>query len=156
MARFGPDRFEIGRPMLLGGLRQYHEFAAAEATLAAQWRLFKSQGELPWQIGVDFYGVMCGHDAAGFEYMCAAEVASFADLPAGAGRMRVSAQQYAVFVHDGRTAKLRVTWQQIFAWLASSGHESAHAPDFEVYGPHTDPLAGSGEIEIWVGIVPVA
>lgn len=154
MASLNPTRFEIGRPMLLGGLRQYHELATAEATLAVQWQRFKAQGQLRGQIGVNVYGVMCGHDAAGFEYMCGVEVASFADLPDGAGRMRVPAQQYAVFVHDGRAATLRATWQQIVEWLASGDYESAHAPDFEVYGPHADPVAGSGEIEVWVGVVP--
>lgn len=43
---FKPDRFEMGRPMLLGGLRQRHEFAAAGVGIAEQWRQFKSRGEI--------------------------------------------------------------------------------------------------------------
>ncbi len=154
MDNFSPDRFEMGKPMLLGGLRQRHEFAAAGVGIAEQWRQFKSCGELPGRIGSNLYGVMCGADETGFEYMCGVEVESLAGLPEGTGRMRVPAQHYAVFVHPGPAATLRATWEQILEWLSDGSHESAHTPDFEVYGPDSDPLAGRGGIEIWVGVVP--
>lgn len=133
--------------MLLGGLRQRHEFAATHLDLARQWQQFKSLGELPGRIGSSLYGVMCGHDATGFEYMCGVEVESFAGLPEGTGRMRVPAQRYAVFTHNGPASTLRSTWLKILEWLLSSGYESAHTPDFEVYGV--------GGIEVWVGVVPL-
>jgi predicted transcriptional regulator YdeE len=138
--------------MLLGGLRQRHEFAAADLGIADQWRQFKSRGDVPGRIGSNLYGVMCGHDSTGFEYMCGVEVESLADLPEGAGRVRVPAQRYAVFAHHGHASTLRSTWQHIFEWLATSSYESAHTPDFELYGPHSDLLAVVGGIEIWVGV----
>lgn len=140
--------------MLLGGLRQRHEFAAADLDLARQWQEFRSRPELPGRIGTNCFGVMCGADSTGFEYMCGVEVESFASLPAGTGRMRVPAQRYAVFAHDGHTSSLRSTWLQIFEWLSSGDFESAHAPDFELYGPGSDPLGGVGGVEVWVGVVP--
>jgi AraC family transcriptional regulator len=150
-----PDRFESGRAMLLGGLRQRHAFGAVDADLAGQWQQFKSLGVVPGQIGAGRYGVMCGHDANGFEYMCGVEVESFAGLPQGMGRMRVPAQHYAVFTHHAQAATLRSTWMQIFEWLASNdGYASAHTPDFELYGPYSDPLAAAGGCEVWVGVVP--
>lgn len=97
---------------------------------------------------------MCGADSAGFEYMCAVEVESFAGLPAGTGRMRVPAQRFAVFAHDARTATLRSTWLQILEWLSGGDYESAHTPDFELYGPDSDPLGPAGGVEVWVGAVP--
>jgi predicted transcriptional regulator YdeE len=154
MTAFGPERFENGRPMLLGGLRQRHEFAAAGAGMVDQWRTFLAQTEVPGRRGSNLYGVICGSDSLGLEYMCGIEVESFAGLPEGTGRMRVPAQRYAVFAHRGPASALRLTWQQILEWLPSSEFESAHKPDFEVYGPRIDPLAAVGGIEVWVGVVP--
>ncbi len=138
--------------MLLGGLRRRHSFTAAETSLAEQWRQFVSQ-EVPGRVGSNLYGVMCGTDSSGFEYMCGVEVESFAGLADGTGRMRVPAQRYAVFTHPGNASTLRSTWQQIFGWLASSSYASAHKPDFEVYGAGGDPLTASDGIEVWVGVV---
>jgi predicted transcriptional regulator YdeE len=140
--------------MLLAGLRQRHDFAAAEQGIAEQWRQFLSRGAVPGRIGSNLYGVMCGSDSTGIEYMCGVEVESLADLPEGTGRMRVPAQRYAVFAHDARAATLRSTWEQILEWLSDGSYESAHTPDFELYGPRADPLAPREGIEVWVGVVP--
>lgn len=139
--------------MLLGGLRRRHEFAAAEAGIAAQWREFLSGDPVPGRVGPELYGVVGLADPAGFEYMCAVEVESLAILPPGTGRMRVPAVRYAVFAHGGGTS-LRSTWQRVFQWLAAGPYESAHTPDFELYGPGSDPLTGDGEIEIRLGVAP--
>jgi predicted transcriptional regulator YdeE len=140
--------------MLLGGLRRRHAFEAAESDIVAQWRELLERGNLPGQVGSRLYGVMCGHDSAGFEYMCAAEVESLAALSEGTGRMRVLSQDYAVFILDRRRQTLKSAWQSIFAWLAASRYDSAHKPDFEVYASPTDPLALDGTVEIWLGVVP--
>jgi AraC family transcriptional regulator len=151
---FKPDRFESWRPMLLGGLRCRHDFEQASQGIARQWQQFKALDELPGRIGPNLYGVMCGHDATGLEYMCGVEVESLADLPVGVGRIRVPAQRYAVFTHEGHVSTLRSTWEQILEWLSIGSYESSHTPDFELYGPQSDPLAGVGTIEVWVGVVP--
>ena len=131
--------------MLLGGLRRRHLFSATPLELAYQWKEFLSRGKLPGEVGEQRYGVMCGADATSFEYMCAVEVESFAGLPEGAGRVRVPVQRYAVFGHAGPATALRSTWIQVLEWLSSGPFESAHLPDFELYGPHCDPLAGHVE-----------
>ena len=140
--------------MLLGGLRQRHEFSAADRSIAEQWRQFRSRGEVAGRIGEHLFGVMCGVDSTGLEYMCGVEVESLANLPKGTGRMRVPAQWYAVFAHDGHATTLRSTWQQVFEWLSSSEYESAQTPDFELYGPDANPLAPVDGIEIWIGVAP--
>jgi len=155
MPRLKPIRFEDGRPMLLGGVRQRHSTDGAEASVVAQWQRFLDAPPLPGRVGTALYGVMCGGDASGFEYLCGVEVASLAELPEGAGRMRVPPQRYAVFEHTGGAADLRATWQGIFAWLASGNYDSAHKPDFELYQPPASPLTG-GAAEVWVGVVPKA
>jgi predicted transcriptional regulator YdeE len=139
--------------MLLGGLRRYHRNAEAAAGIPAQWREFRAGGPLPGRVGGNAYGVICGHDADGIEYLCAHEVSSLEALPAGTGKMRVTPQRYAVFVHAGHVADLGTTWQHILhQWLPASGHASAHRPDFEVYGPDFEPGAGLGPVEVWVSI----
>lgn len=139
--------------MLLGGLRRHHEFVAAERTIAAQWQQFLADDEVAGRIGEHAFGVMCGADATGFEYMCAVEVRALSDLPGALGKMRVPVQRYAVFEHHGSTQSLRSSWQNALAWLAASDFESAHKPDFELYEPPANPLSPSEGIEIWLGVV---
>jgi len=152
---FHPVRYETGQPLLLAGLRQRHAFADAASGIAGQWLQFRPE-EIPDRVGSHGYGVICGHDAGTLEYMCGVEVASFARLPEGMGRMRVPAQRYAVFQHRGPASKLQSSWASILEWLAGSEFESAHMPDFEVYPPRYDPLATDGNVEIRVGVVPRA
>ncbi|WP_205836283.1 GyrI-like domain-containing protein [Iodobacter violaceini] len=154
MSSLHPLRFEQGRPMLLGGLRQQHGFTESIQSQPAQWRQFHLLLPLPGQQGSSVYGVMCGHDPAhGFEYMCGVEVASLQDLPADMGRMRIASQQYAVFKHSGPLAQLGALWGAICnEWLPHSAYQSAHKPDFEIYDATFDWNAGSGEVEIWISV----
>jgi predicted transcriptional regulator YdeE len=147
-----PLRFENGRPMLLGGLRRQHPYAESARGIPAQWLELQALMAIPGQVGNTAYGVMCGHDAGGFEYMCGLEVESFATLPAHLGRMRILAQRYAVFAHAGHVSGIRDTWEKIYLWLADSGYQSANKPDFEVYGPGFDPRTGRGDIEIRLAV----
>jgi AraC family transcriptional regulator len=149
-----PIRFERGRAMLLAGVRQRHALSATAPDIARQWQQLKSLGDLPGRVGTTYYGVMCGADAASFEYMCGVEVESFAHIPDGVGRMRVPEQEYAVFAHRGDASALRSAWLQILEWLANGEYDSAHKPDFELYRDHADAFSGAGPIEIWVGVVP--
>jgi AraC family transcriptional regulator len=146
-----PERFEDGRPMLLAGLRRRHSFAEVEAGVVEQWREFLLREAVPNRVGTWFYGVMCGSDGVGLEYMCAVQVESFDTLAADVGRMRVPVQRYAVFSHpDGAT--LGSTWPLILAWLADGPYESSHRPDFEIYPSAPDPMLPWG-VEVWVGVV---
>jgi AraC family transcriptional regulator len=148
-----PSRFEDGRPMMLAGIRRRHAFAAAARGTAEQWREFLSNASLPGAAAGTHYGVLCGADATGLEYMTAVEVDSFAALPEGTGRMRVPPQRYAIFtLPDGAT--IESTWRRIFAWLEGGEYQSAHLPDFERYSATTDPRAPGAGVEFWVGVVP--
>ena len=96
---------------------------------------------------------MCGENPGGFEYMCGVEVESFAQLPVSLGRMRITEQHYAVFAHRGNASTIPATWNRIRNdWLPGSGYQSAHKPDFEVYGQPYEAGAGDGAIEIWLSI----
>lgn len=154
MSALQPVRYEQGRPMLFAGLRRKHTFAALSQEIPRQWDDFSKLGALPGQVGSTAYGAICGGDPATqtMEYMCAFEVQSFEALPKELGRMRVPPVRYAVFLHEGNVASIQRTWQQVFAWLQSSGMQSAHTPDFEVYGDNFDAATGDGGVEIWLGV----
>jgi AraC family transcriptional regulator len=157
MSSIEPQRYEDGRPMLFAGLRRKHTFASMSKGIPHQWEDFTKLGELPGQLGRTAYGAICGGDpkTQTMEYMCAVEVKSFDALPKDMGRMRVPAVRYAVFQHEGNVATIQSTWRQILSvWLPSSGMESAHTPDFEVYGEGFDGATGEGGVEIWLGVKP--
>jgi len=99
-----PIRFETGSAMLLGGLRRHHAFQHAD--FGGQWREFDAFGPLPGQLGEYAYGVICGASATACEYMCAVEVSALEVLPTGLGRMRITPQHYAVFLHQGHVSTL--------------------------------------------------
>ncbi len=151
---FAPARFEDGRAMLLAGVRRHHPFAESGQNIAGQWRQLQALGPLPGQLGTTRYGVMCGHDPRGIEFMCGVEVDAFEGLPGDLGRMRIGPEHYAVFLHPGPVATIRATWERIMReWLPGSGYQSAQKPDFEVYDQQTDPVSGTGGVEIWVALL---
>jgi predicted transcriptional regulator YdeE len=153
MKKVEPIRFDRGRPMLLAGLRRYHLYAQSEQSIPEQWQQFRSPGQIAGQLGSIFYGVMCGHDSSGFEYMSGVEVESFAGLSADLGRMRIMEQDYAVFEHSGHISAIRTTWERILhEWLPGGGYQSAHKPDFERYDEQFDSRTGLGRVEIWISI----
>ncbi len=157
MEKFEPIRYENGRPMLLGGLRRYYAFAESSKNISEQWQQFEPLIPLSGQIGTTAYGVMCGHDADGFEYMCGVEVESFTGLPNDLGRMRVTAQHYAVFLHREHVSTIRTTWERILKeWLPHASYQSADKPAFEVYDQRFDPRTGLGGVEIWLSVSPKA
>lgn len=155
MEPFEPARYEDGRPMLLGGLRQHHIFAEAVRSIPEQWQQFKALHPVPGQLGTTTYGVLCGHDSTGLEYMCGSEVETFEALPSDMGRIRISAQHYAVFLHRDHISTIKHTWDRILhEWLPNANAQSAHRPDFEVYDHRFDPSTGLGDVEIWISIEP--
>jgi AraC family transcriptional regulator len=157
MTSIEPDRIAERGAMLLAGLRRVHTFSGAGEGIPQQWRAFRELGTLPGQQGTAAYGVMCGADmqAQTFEYMTAAEVATFEGVGPEYGRMRVPAQRYAVFTHRGPASTLQATWEAIWhQWLPRSGYELANTPEFEVYDAGFDPQTGSGVIEVWASIRP--
>lgn len=140
--------------MLLAGLRRRHAFATMRESIPRQWTDFQPLvGGIEGRVGIGFYGAMCGADGDGIEYLCGVQVVSFDGLDASIGRMRVPAQHYAVFTHQGPAATLHATWQRIMDWLPGSGYVSAQQPDFERYGAGYDSLAPDGRVEIWVGVL---
>lgn len=140
------SRFDSAPAMLVAGIRRHHGMSDAQSTIARQWDDFRRTG----MTGDRLLGVYCGMSADGFEFLSGVEVEDFEGLPADAGRVRIPAQDYAVFEHVGPISELGSTWQRIWKdWLPGSGRADAETPPFEVYGPRFDPDTGEGGLEIW-------
>lgn len=129
---------------------------ASRATIPDQWRRFARQG------GSRLDGVLWGACYAmsddGFSYLSG--VADGGPLEEGWRRASLGPTEWAVFAHCGGIAALPTTMQAIFGhWLPASGRSVAAAIDgtegfLERYGETFDPRTGSGEIEVWLPLVP--
>jgi AraC family transcriptional regulator len=82
------------------------------------------------------YGIVDNHDptSGNFDYLAGFGVDIAADIPTGMVIWHVPAQTYAVFTTT--LWKLRATFDQVRAWLLSSGHQRADGPEFELYDEH--------------------
>ena len=80
-------------------------------------------------------------------------------MPVGVDPDRLPKRRYAIFPHREHVSRLGDAIDAIReTWLAGSGHDAAlggGAPDFlERYGEQFDPVAGTGDLEVWFPIRP--
>jgi AraC family transcriptional regulator len=155
----GSPRFVDGPPLVFAGLRQSFT-AQTRPRIPELWQRFAPHlGRIEGQIGDIAYGVVskpaAGSDAA-FDYMAAVEIKPGSALPPDFVQMRVPAQRYATFVHDGHVSTLNETVHAAFESLSRSAHppvETAGLPSFfERYSEAFDPSTGEGGIELWVPV----
>ena len=145
-------RFEKGRVLLISGIGSRYHCGSTES-IAAQWQGFVPHiGNIPGQLGGNAYGVMCNFDEDGnFDYICGIEVRDFSQGFPDWTRVRIPAQDYAVFTHSDHISTIRSTWTTIWnRWLPDSGREVEDAPTFELYGEKFDSMTGRGPVEIWL------
>ena len=151
-----PPRLELGRPMLIAGLRGYYSAADCSA-IPDQWQRLEFYGNIPGAVGRAHYG-LCFHEPHGIEYLSGVEVSGFAGVLGELSHASVPAQKYAVFPHREHVSKLCDTLVVIMnEWLPASGLEVAPAksgaPDFfERYGEDFDPRTGHGDVEVWIPV----
>jgi AraC family transcriptional regulator len=145
-------RFEKGRVLLISGIGSRYNCESTTG-VAAQWQGFVPHiGNIAGHIGANAYGVMCNFDEDGnFDYICGVEVKDFSQVSPDWTRVRVPAQDYAVFTHSDHISTIRSTWTTIWnRWLPESGREVEDAPNFELYGEDFDSVTGRGLVEIWL------
>jgi AraC family transcriptional regulator len=149
-----PPRIVDRPPILFAGLAERHPCVKPEE-VPAHWQRFAPFIEhIPNGIGMAAYGVLMdlfdGGDS--FQYLAAVEVASVAGLHAELTAWRLPAKRYAVFSHEGHASRMRPTIHTIFnRELEKHRLDTDDIPSFiEYYGPGFDPMAGEGDIEIWV------
>jgi len=145
-------RFVHGEELLIAGLGE--RFTAERAQgIATLWQRFVPHiGRVPGQQGGESFGVCCNPDEDGsFEYIAGVQVNRVDELPPGFTSMRLPARRYAVFLHRGHISAIHETFAAIFQrWLPASGLEAADAPEFERYSADFEPMAGTGQVEVWV------
>ena len=150
-----PPRFVDGEEMLIAGIGRRHHTRSVPAGVCAQRRRFELLlHRVPNRVGATALGVRCNADDQGnLDYICGVEVADLSRMPAEFHRVRIAAQRYAVFTHDGNVSGVRSSFHAIWnCWLPQSGCEIVDAPDFERYGEDFDPATGEGGLEIWVPV----
>jgi AraC family transcriptional regulator len=145
-------RFVEERELLIAGLAERFSVERAQG-IAALWQRFVPHiGRVPGQQGGEAFGVCCNPDEeGGFEYIAGVSVSRSDGLPPGFSHIRLPARRYAVFLHRGHISSIHETFAAIFQrWLPASGLEAADAPEFERYSADFDPMAGTGQVEVWV------
>jgi AraC family transcriptional regulator len=154
--KIAPPRFETSKAMLVAGVgERYNHAAAGTAAIPSQWQRFHQKvEEIPERVGQVAYGVCCnGDDSGNFDYIAGVEVADFSDLPREFSRVRIPEHRYVVFTHSDHISTIRRTIDTIWNhWLPQSGHTVEDAPNFERYDEKFDPVTGYGGLEIWVPI----
>jgi AraC family transcriptional regulator len=154
--RLPPPRLVSLGPRLIAGVGR--SFARGDfAGIPALWQeLHPHLGEIPGQKGGTAYGLVANMSAVGdtYFYLAGVEVSAFFDLRGNLTRVRLPAQRWAVFPHEGHVTTITSTIQAVFAQaLPGYGLSPADRPDLlERYGTNFDPQTGEGGFELWVPV----
>lgn len=147
-------RFEDMPARLFAGLNAKIT-AGNVAGIPALWQRFNAYCDsVPHAVNGAAYGICHTYDDSGnFDYIAGVEVSEFTDLPPELSRLRVPAQRYAVFSHDGHISDIRSVCHTIWNnWLPESGLKAADTPMQERYHARFDPVSGHGGFEIWLPV----
>src|SRR6185312_5548981 len=141
--------FRVMKAMsLVGTMVVYDSQAEASQGIPEQWRAFLEQHP---GIG-DLFGTSPCTDDGKIHYLAGVGPES----PRGVEGMLVTleAGEYAVVVVDD-PAQLRDTWVWLLtSWLANSGRQERHAPEFERYTEISENGTPKGPVEIWIPMEP--
>jgi AraC family transcriptional regulator len=154
--RLPPPRLVSLGPLLIAGLGR--RFACDDfAGIPALWQEFHPHlGEIPGQKGSAAYGLVANKATVGetYFYLAGVEVSAFSYLDNTLTGVRIPAQHWAVFPHEGHVTTIASTIQTIFAQaLPASGLSPGDMPDLlERYGAGFDPQTGEGGFEICVPV----
>ena len=147
-------RFETLKQTQFAGLSESYD-CQSPTGIPNQWQRFAAYlGHIPGQVGKAAFGICFNFDSDGnFDYLSGVEIVGSPALPNGFQSITLPARKYAVFLHRGHIAGIRMTIMGIWnKWIPNSGLRAATAPWFERYGPEFNPQTGLGGVEIWIPI----
>jgi AraC family transcriptional regulator len=148
-----PPRLTEGAAVRAVGLSRRHTFDEVIG-IPIQWQAFMEShyGHIPYRIeGIPIGIQEPADDEGGFDYICAAEVATFGDLPPDLLRIEIQSRRYAVFEHRGHVSTLFHTYAAIWnEALNEHGLMPARAPVIERHSPSFDPQTGEGGLSLWI------
>lgn len=109
----------------------------------------------------DCFGVCVQHadEDGGIDYFAGVERIDGDEPTASMVSLNIPAQNYAVFVHKITRPELgpdiRASYSYIFGtWFPQSDYKLAKGYDFELYSERFDPSTLSGEIDLYIPVVP--
>ena len=119
-----------------------------------QWQTFMAScyGHIPHRVdGIPIGIQIPADDEGGFDYICAAEVTAFGDVPRDLQKIDLASRRYAVFEHRGHVSTLFDTYAAIWnEALDEHGWVPAQAPVIERHSPSFDPQTGEGGLSLWI------
>ncbi len=147
-------RIVDGDAMVIVGLKKRYDDETS-TQMPSQWQAFQAHiGNIDNQKGNVAFGVLCNSDDDGnIDYITGIEVSEYPEATKELDGLRIPAQTYAVFTHEGHVAEIGWTWKAIFAdWLPQADYKPVDAPQVERYGEGFDTETGIGDIEIWIPV----
>lgn len=147
-------RIVEGDAMVIVGLKKRYDDETS-TQMPSQWQAFQAHiGNIDNQKGNVAFGVLCNSDDDGnIDYITGVEVSQYPEATEELDGLRIPAQIYAVFQHEGHVAEIGRTWKAIFAdWLPQADYRPVDAPQVERYGEGFDTKTGIGDIEIWIPV----
>lgn len=145
-------RFVQGQPLLVAGLMQKQSLGET-AAIPGQWQRFMMAhyAQIGAPIGCPL-SVCANTDGEGnFDYLTGTEIARPQTLPPELTMMKVPAQSYAVFLHEGHVSAIGGTYAAIWErWLPENRRTTSNGPSLEKHLPTFDPRTGLGGVEIWL------
>lgn len=147
-------RLVDGDAMVIVGLKNRYDDETS-TQMPSQWQAFQAHiGNIENQTGNVAFGVLCNSDDDGnIDYFTGVEVSRYPEITKELDGLRIPAQTYAVFKHEGHVAEIGRTWKAIFAnWLPNTDWKPVDAPQLERYGEGFDTETGIGDIEIWIPV----
>lgn len=148
------SRIVDGDAMVIVGLKKRYDDETS-TQMPSQWQAFQQHiGNIDNQKGNVAFGVLCNSDDDGnIDYITGVEVSQYPEATKELDGLRIPAQTYAVFPHEGHVAEIGRTWKAIFAdWLPRAEYKPVDAPQVERYGEGFDTKTGIGDIEIWIPV----
>lgn len=153
MALEPPEMVTAG-PSLFVGLSRRAAFGGSHA-IAAQWQRFMADyGTISDKMQAIPVGIAANLDDDGnFDYICAAEVTRFSDVPQQFVKLTVPRQVYAVFQHRGHISTLNQTFNAIWNdWFPTNDKSVIDGPSLERHNTTFDPRTGNGGVTIWIPV----
>ena len=137
------------------GLSARHSFDKVIG-IPIQWQTFMADhyGHIPHRVDGIPIGIQKSADEdGGFDYVCAAEVTAFGNLPEGLQRIEIPARRCAVFEHRGHVSTLFDTYAAIWnEELQEHGWAPSQAPTIERHSASFDPETGEGGLALWISL----
>lgn len=140
--------------MRITGLREKMDMSNPNAIPALWQRFGPYLGHIPGAVAPAAYGIVAGMEGELCDYLAGTEIGVSAEVLPELKVLTLPARRWARFRHEGHISTIRGTIAAIFDYgLSRAGLVQDDEMSFaEYYGPDFDAMAGTGTVEIWIGL----